>query len=107
MWWFSWTGTGPPESTRSETQLAQLLGVALPILGDAHVEVQVHRGAEQRLDLPAGGRPDVLEPGTALADDDALLAVAFDVELRADVQERVGLRAALARHHFLDDDRER
>ena len=34
-----------------EAELAQLLGVALPVLGDLHVQVEVDRRAEQRLDL--------------------------------------------------------
>ena len=38
----------------SEPQLAQLPGVALPVLGDLHVQVEVDRGAEQGLDLLAG-----------------------------------------------------
>ena len=64
---------GPRAEPGSEAELAQLLGVALPVLGDLHVQVEVDRGAQQRLDLLAGLRADVLQPRALVADDDALL----------------------------------
>ena len=52
---------GNPQTNRcgaaSEAELAQLLGVALPVLGDLDVQVEVDRRAEQGLDLLAGPVP--------------------------------------------------
>src|ERR1700740_833615 len=62
-----------------EAETTQLLGVALPLLGDLDLQVEVDAGAEERLDLLAGTRPDLLEAGAAGTDDDRLLALAFDI----------------------------
>ena len=82
---------------RSEPQLAQLLRVPLPVLGDLHMQVQEDRRAEQRLDVLAGLRADLLQPLALRADDDALLAGALDVDVGVDVQQRLVRRAVLAR----------
>src|SRR5262245_22649624 len=37
----------------SEAELTQLLRVALPVLGDPHVQIEVDAGAQQLLDLAA------------------------------------------------------
>jgi hypothetical protein len=42
----------------SEPQASELLGIALPLLGDAHVELQEHLRADERLDLRARARAD-------------------------------------------------
>src|SRR4051812_34552953 len=60
---------------RSESQLAKVLRVRLPVLGDLHVQVEVDRRPEKGLDLPAGVRADLAQPGALVADDDALLAL--------------------------------
>ncbi len=77
----------------SEAELAQLLGVALPLLGDLDVQVEVDRRAQQLLDLRAGVGADLAQAGTLLADDDALLAVALDVDVDAYVDQRLVLGA--------------
>src|SRR5882757_3738922 len=87
----------------SEPELAQLAWVALPVLRHLDVQLEIDLGAEQRLDLAAGGGADLLEPGTALADDDALLAGPLHVEDRVHV-EHVG--ATLVRDHLLDQHRQ-
>src|SRR4051794_38653496 len=81
---------------RSETEAAQLLGVALPLFGDLDVQVEVHLRAEQCLELFTGLCPDLAQPLTLVPEDDALLAVALDVEERVDVDHVV---AALMREH--------
>jgi glucuronide carrier protein len=50
---------GGPSCTPSEAEPLQLLGVALPVLGDLDVQVEVDLLAEQRLDPLARPRPDV------------------------------------------------
>src|SRR3954466_6134737 len=78
-----------------EAELAELAGVALPVLGDLHVQVEVDRGAEEGLDLLAGLDADVAQAGALVADDDALLGVAFDVEAGVDLEQRFVGGAAL------------
>ena len=46
----------------SEAEALQLLGVALPVLGDLDVQVEVDPLAEQRLDPPAGVGADLAQP---------------------------------------------
>ena len=54
--------TRAPGSARcSEAQAAELLGVALPVLGDLDVQVEVHPLAEQRLDAGARVRADLAQ----------------------------------------------
>jgi len=42
-----------------EAELAQLLGIALPVLGDGDVQVEVDPRAEQLLDLQPGPAADI------------------------------------------------
>src|SRR3954454_599859 len=86
-----------------EAELAELAGLALPVLGDLHVQVEVDRGAEEGLDLLAGLDADVAQAGALVADDDALLGVAFDVEAGVDLEQRFVGGAALAQAHLLDE----
>src|SRR5919198_1286352 len=58
----------------SVTQAGELLGVALPLLGDLDVQVQEDPGAEQRLQLGAGGGADLAQQGAAATQHDRLLA---------------------------------
>ena len=51
--------------------------------------------------------PTLAQPGALVADHDALLGVALDVEVGVDVEQRLVLGAALAQAHLLDDDRDR
>src|SRR6478736_5695484 len=60
----------------SEAELAELAGVALPVLGDLDVQVEVDGDAEEGLDLLAGLGTDVAEAGALVADHDPLLRVA-------------------------------
>src|SRR5690606_24285664 len=64
----------PPSDLLVEAQPAQLLGVALPVLGDLHPQVEVDAAAQQRFDLPACPGADLAQPGALRADDDRLLA---------------------------------
>ena len=95
----------PHRPTRARPQLPQLAGVALPVLGDADLEVEVDPGAEQRLDLLAGAVPTSrsrppLCPITMAFCDRARRTCAR--RCRAGCR-RAGPRAA----HLLDDDRDR
>ena len=87
-----------------EAEAAQVLGVALPVLGDPDVQVEVDPRAEQRLDLAAGPAADVLQPLALGADDDRLLARPLDVDLGVHVDQ---VRLPLARAHLLDQHRDR
>src|SRR5699024_5232241 len=71
-------GAGPT----SEPQPPQLLGIALPLLGDLDPQVQMDLAAQQAVDLGTGPRPDLPQPRAAPADDDPLLAVALDEQRR-------------------------
>src|ERR1022692_1067612 len=86
-----------------EAEAAQLFRVPLPVLGDLDPQVQVDPGPEQRLDLAAGLRADLLQPRALGADHDRLLAGPLDVHDRVDVDE-VG--AAFPGRHLLDDNRD-
>src|SRR5690606_20461214 len=65
----------------SETEPAQLLRVALPVLGHFHVQVEVDLAAQQAFDLLARVRTDVPQALTAAPENDPLLARPLDVEL--------------------------
>src|SRR5699024_9397951 len=94
-----------PDGSRSaevEAEASEQLRVALPVLGDLDVEVEVELGTEQSLDAAAGLLDDRLEPALAAADDDRLLAGTFDEEIDMDVPQRIVLAAALPRIHLLD-----
>src|SRR6476469_11054677 len=98
----------PGEASRwSEAQLAQLARVALPVLGDLDLEVEVDGRAEEGLDLLAGGRADGAQAGALVADHDPLLGVALDVEVGHDHQQRLVVGASLAQPHLLDHDGDR
>src|SRR6185437_473831 len=80
--------------------------VAPPVRQDFDREVEVHPVADQRFDLLAGGTPDVADALSTGADEDALLAFAFDVEDGSNVHGRLGFAVFLdlARHtvrHFV------
>ena len=66
--------TGVSWSEDSEAEAAELLGVALPVLGDLDVQVEVdpRRRAAPRSPCARVGA-DLAQPGAALADDDRLL----------------------------------
>ena len=95
-----WEITAAPAQ---KPELAELTGVALPVLGHPHVQVEVHLRAEQVLDLGPGPRADVAQAAGTGADDDGLLARSLDVDVGVDLHER----AVLGRDHLLDDDRDR
>src|SRR6266702_7757655 len=77
-----------------EAEAAQLLRVALPVLGDLDPQVEVDPGAEERLDLPPRLAAHFLQPGALGADDDGLLARPFHVHQGVHVDQ---VAAALAR----------
>src|SRR5689334_9987527 len=87
-----------------KAQPAKLLGVALPVFRDLHAQVEVNLCAQQLFDLGARGGADLPQPGTALADDDPLLAVPFDEQQGMHVDQVV---AVFPRVDFVDDDRQR
>src|SRR6478735_3485745 len=97
---------GSQGSGRSEAEAAELLGVALPVLGHLDVQVEVHPLAEQLLDAGARVGADLAQAGPTTTDDDRLLRVALDEHVDPHVEQRLGLAAALARHDLVDDDRE-
>src|SRR5271155_4728963 len=78
-----------------EAEAAELLGVALPVLGDLDVQVEVDPGAQESLDLVAGPGADVLQPRSPRAYDDGLLARPLHVQLGVHVGQVVpaGVRA--------------
>src|SRR5215831_16919410 len=55
-----------------EAEPAQLLRIPLPVLSDLDAQVEVHPGAQQRLDLVPGAGPYLLQPRPLRADDDRL-----------------------------------
>src|SRR4051794_39689134 len=91
----------------SEAQLAELAGVALPVLGDLDAGVEVDGGAEDGFDLLAGHGADLAEPGALVADHDALLGVALDVQAGVDDEHRLVGGPVGVEGHLLDDDRDR
>src|ERR1035438_1997625 len=93
-----------PRGSVVKAQAAQLLGVALPVLGDLDVQVEVDLGAQQRLDLVAGTAAYLLQPRALGADDDGLLARPLHVKLGVYVGE---VRTTWPRPHLLDHDRDR
>ena len=56
------SGTGGRPRSRGA---GEALEVALPVLGDLHVQVEVDRRAEHRLDLLAGVAADLAQPAAA------------------------------------------
>src|SRR4029453_5611568 len=69
------TRIAPPRpKTRSEPEARQLAGVALPLLGNLHPQIEVDLGAEQGLQLLPGPGADVAQHRPALAEHDRLLA---------------------------------
>src|SRR5699024_9095262 len=94
-----------PDGSRSaevEAEASELLRVALPVLGDLDVEVEVDLGPELAFDAAAGLRADRFESSPAGCDDDRLLSVTFDEEIDMDVPQRSVLAASLPRIHLLD-----
>src|SRR5690606_41593425 len=87
----------------SEAEARQVLGVALPVGRHLDAQREEHLRADERLDACPGARADLLQAGTALADDDALLAVALDPEVGIDLDELL----VVALHDVVDRHRER
>src|SRR5665811_1287800 len=85
-----------------KTQPPQLLGVALPLLGDLDLQVEEARRTENPLDLHPRGAADLPQSRTVLPDDDAFLAVAFDENVGAYVHQRLVVGPVGAGHHFID-----
>src|SRR5690625_3042427 len=84
-----------------EAQSAERLRITLPVLEDLHVQIEVHGRPQERLDPPPRTGADLLEARAAAADDDRLLAVAFDVDVHVDVPQRAILGPVLPRSHLL------
>src|SRR5437016_602552 len=84
-----------------EAKPAQLLRIPLPVLGDLDAQVEIHPGAQQRLDLLPGPGADLLEPRALGADDDGLLAGALHVHQGVHVDEVIAPfpRRHLVHHH--------
>src|ERR671935_943413 len=91
----------PAPWSMSEPQARQLPGVALPLLGDLDVQVEVDVGAEQRLQLRPRPGADLAQHGAAAAEHDRLLAGPLHEQGRADHQQvlSVGVRAHLVDQH--------
>src|SRR4051794_38624131 len=73
----------------SEAEALELLGIALPVLGDLDVQVEVDLLPQQGLDAAPRLGPDLLEPGATTADDDRLLARPLDEQVDPDLEHRV------------------
>ncbi len=71
----------------SEAEATELLRVALPVLRDLDPDRQEDVPPEELLDRRARLRTDVTDAAAALADDDRLLAVALDEQVRVHVDE--------------------
>src|SRR3954454_1133163 len=100
---FSQTPTPHLRDGGSARKLRRLPGFTLPVLGDLAPEVEVDRGAEERLDLLAGDGPDLAQTRPLVADHDALLRGPLDVQAGADVEQRLVLGPVLAQPHLVDD----
>src|SRR6266545_5448119 len=77
--------------TRSVAEPGELLGVALPVLGDLDVQVEVDARSQYLLELGAGAGADVAEHRAAATEDDRLLAAPLDEQAGADHQEVAAL----------------
>ena len=80
--WLGWNAALSQAGDALEAETPQLLRVALPFLGDPDVQLQEHVRADERLDPRARPDADVAQPGALVADDDRLLAVALDDDVR-------------------------
>ena len=65
---------------KSESELAERLRIALPVLGDRDVQVKINCGAQQRLDLWSGALANESQHRASMSNDDSFLAVTFDDE---------------------------
>src|SRR5690606_11230168 len=101
------TGARARSTSASETEAAELLGVALPVLGDLDVEVEEDLRAEQRLDPAPGTGADLPQPRAAAADDDRLLGVARGEDDDPHVDQRWLSPAPLPPGPRLDHHRQR
>src|SRR5690349_6113525 len=74
-----------PSRADLEAKPSELLGVALPLLRNAHVQREEDACADERLDPRSGSLADVRETRALPADDDRLLTVALHDDVRVDV----------------------
>ena len=79
----------------------QTAGILAPVGEHLHPQVEVHLLADERFDLLARALPDFLDLGALTSDDDGRLAVALDINYRANVERG----AAFAIFLDLDGDR--
>src|SRR5918997_2490961 len=92
----------------SVPQPIQLLGVVLPLAEHRHVQVQVHPGAEQRLDARARLAADRLDDLPTAAEQHRLLAGALAVQQRVDLDQLAAVPLGVGTAgHLLDGDGER
>ena len=82
------------ERARAEAEAVERVGAALPVAVDLHLGLEVHAGAEQRLELLAGRGARLAEHRAALADHDALLRVALDAARLTSQREHVRRRVS-------------
>src|SRR5262245_26417082 len=76
-----------PQAPGSEPEALQLTGVSAPSRLHFHDQLEVHRPAEQRLDLGACPHPDLAHGDAPLADEDAFLRLRLDEHDGADPRE--------------------
>src|SRR5215210_2195019 len=79
----------PPSSFLLDAHLAQRPRRVAPARLDLDEEFEIDLVADEALDVAARLRPDLLEARAALADDDALLRLALDVDGAVDAREFV------------------
>src|ERR1035437_2067891 len=95
-----------PGSIDAVAEAAKRGGVAAPVGKHLHVQVEIDRRSDERLDLDARSRADGLDARSAGADEDAFLTVALDVQHRPNVHRGAGLPVLLdlagdAVRHFI------
>ena len=82
-----------------------MLRIALPVGGDLDAQREEHLLTDEGLDAGSGAGTHLLQARTALADDDALLAVALDPQVRVDVDELPHSIAVVVEEMGLREDR--
>src|SRR6188768_4011148 len=76
---------------RIVAQLSELTGGVLPLVGDAHEQLEMHLLLYQGFDSLACGNPDGLDLCPGFAHDDLTLTHLFYVNRGRNAQERLGL----------------
>src|SRR5690625_1946248 len=95
-----------PNSTRLKAQTVHVLGITLPFLGNFDDQIQIHSGPQQLLNILSCPLTNGAKLFASLTDDDALLAVTFDIDLCINVGDRFVFRPG-PQPHLGNYDRQR